>query len=167
MNITEESNNQFSASDANYERIKHWSTVFGAPVFSKGLFYPESDRFDLSEKLITEEYKEVLECFKNADINNLQYELGDLLWVTIRAMMEIGVKPIDIISKIYDANMSKACMSKDEAINTVQAYNEGLHPHKLGVKIKAHYELVDGYYIIKDSNTNKILKSLKTKKINE
>jgi predicted HAD superfamily Cof-like phosphohydrolase len=165
MNITQEQN--FSVSDANYERIKHWSSVFGAPVFDNGLFMPKPSRFDLAEKLITEEYKEVLECFTNGNIDNLQYELGDLLWVTIRAMMEIGVKPIDIISKIYEANMSKACVTKDDAINTVQAYNEGLHPHKFGTKIKANYQLVDGYYIIKDSYTNKILKSLKTKKVNE
>jgi len=162
MNITQELNNQFSNSDCNYEKIEHWSTVFGAPVRKNLIQQPPEQEWKLLMNLITEEYKECLQEHSNNDLEKLVLELGDLIWVTIRAMMHIGVEPKDIISRLYNANMSKACKTLSEAETTVNAYQTGTHPLKSNEKINAYYEKSAGYYVIKRKEDNKVLKSINT-----
>jgi NTP pyrophosphatase (non-canonical NTP hydrolase) len=163
MNITEESKHMFSDFNGSFERIKHWSVVFDAPCFNKETI-PSEDRTKLLVKLIEEELLEFKEELNKLPTNNnfkeVSLELGDLLWVVYRAFMELGISPSDVIKKIYTSNMSKACLTIKEAEETVQAYKNGTHPHKKGVKINAYYQDNRGYYIVKDAETNKILKSI-------
>lgn len=164
MNITQETNNQFSNSDCNYDRINYWSTVFGAPVFKNLIKQPEPERYELLINLITEECNECIKEHSDNNLEKLVLELGDLLWVTIRAMMEIGVEPKDVIAKIYNANMSKACSTLREAELSVKMYANGTHPHKLGENIDAYYEKILNLYVIRRKSDNKILKSIYTQK---
>lgn len=164
MNITKESNEQFSANCRMLEQINNWSAVFGAPISPVKGTVP-LNRYSFLMELIEEECREVADAHLSGDLNELKYELGDLLWVTIRAFLEMGENPISIMDKIYNANMSKACKTEEEANQTIKAYEEGNHPLKMGEKIKAYYELKDNYYIIKRKDNNKILKSINTKSV--
>jgi NTP pyrophosphatase (non-canonical NTP hydrolase) len=163
MNITQESEHMFSNLSANYEKIKHWSVIFGAPVFNSENI-PSYERINLMLNLIKEETKELEEELlkENPSISKAELELGDLLWVVYRGFMELGINPNEVIDRIYNANMSKACKTKEEAQLSVNSYREGVHPQKPGVKIEAYFEYQKGLYIIKDSKTNKILKSINT-----
>lgn len=89
------------------DMVNHWSEVFHLPILNYPKF-PQQERINLAMELIREELAEVHEGINNKDIREVQDGLGDLLWVTLRAMMEFGIDPVKTIEAIYDSNMSKA-----------------------------------------------------------
>ena len=134
--------------------VSHWSRVFGLPM-KKEPGFPSQDRVVLSMKLIREELKETEEAIAFNDFKETADGLGDLLWVTIRAMMEFGIDPHDTIKKIYESNMSKADTNQDDAIITYKKYMEQ--------GIQTYCKEVDGLFITYRTSDNKVLKSHKFK----
>jgi NTP pyrophosphatase (non-canonical NTP hydrolase) len=134
--------------------IAHWSEVFGLPIKSE-LAFPDNKRVDLALKLIREELKETEEAIAFKDLKSTQDGLGDLLWVTIRAMMEFGIDPQETIEKIYESNMSKADVSEEDAIITYKKYMEQ--------GIQTYSKESNGLFITYRFGDNKVLKSHKFK----
>lgn len=134
--------------------IRDWSEVFDLPIKDTKEF-PGMERVGLSMDLINEEFMETLEAIDNRDITEVQDGLGDLLWVTIRAMMEFGIDPLETIQKIYESNMSKADTTMDDAIITYKYYMEqGIQTYSKDKK---------GLFITYRTSDNKVLKSHKFK----
>jgi NTP pyrophosphatase (non-canonical NTP hydrolase) len=134
--------------------ISHWSRVFGLPMkYEPG--FPAQDRINLSLKLIREELKETEDAIAFKDFKETQDGLGDLLWVTVRAMMELGIDPRATIQKIYESNMSKADTNQEDAILTYKSYMEQ--------GIPTYCKNVEGLFITYRSSDNKVLKSHKFK----
>jgi len=136
------------------ELIAHWSKVFDLPI-KKELGFPDNKRVDLALKLIREELKETEEALAFKDLKETQDGLGDLLWVTIRAMMEFGIDPQETIEKIYQSNMSKADVTQEDAIITYKHYKEQ--------GIQTYCKETDGLFITYRFGDNKVLKSYKFK----
>lgn len=133
--------------------IEHWSKTFGAPI-KESLGRPSQFRENLSYSLIHEELEEFFHAQNANDIVEIQDALGDILWVTIRAMMEYGINPLETIQEIYKSNMSKLDNSLEDALKSIEEYE------KKGVN--CYYEKVsNNKYIIKNKLTDKILKSHK------
>ena len=159
------------------EMIKHWSHVFDEPIEMKPT-RPTDHRIKLSNELIREEYKEFTdEIFykedlvnpsikKDIDFGEVADALGDTLWVVVRAMYTYGINPLVVIGKIYESNMSKLCVTEEEAQLTVDCYADGSHPDKMGVEIETFYEPKDNYYLVKRQSDGKVLKSINFKKPN-
>jgi phosphoribosyl-ATP pyrophosphohydrolase len=136
------------------EKIAHWSDTFGLPI-KKEEGFPVKERVTLALALIEEEYKETyLACAEN-DFTEAKDGLGDLLWVTIRAMMELGIDPESTIDAIYESNMSKADTTIEDSIITHDIY--------LANGITTYSRVVNGLYITYNADTNKVLKSHKFK----
>jgi NTP pyrophosphatase (non-canonical NTP hydrolase) len=132
--------------------IKDWSEVFDLPIKDTKEF-PGMERVGLSMDLINEEFMETLEAIDNRDITEVQDGLGDLLWVTVRAMMEFGIDPLETIQKIYVSNMSKADTNMNDAIRTYKHYMEqGIQTYSKDKK---------GLFITYRTSDNKVLKSAK------
>jgi NTP pyrophosphatase (non-canonical NTP hydrolase) len=129
--------------------IKHWSKVFGLQC-STEKHIPADSAFDLS--LIHEELKETYQAAAEGNLKEYQDGLGDTLWTTIRAMLNAGIDPQKTIEAIYKSNMSKSCISIEEAEESVV--------HYLQQGIGAYFIEYEGYYLIKRSSDNKILKSI-------
>ena len=132
------------------EMIKHWSETFGLPVLTEEQF-PEVSRAKLALDLIDEEFLETAEAVGYKDFKATKDGLGDLLWVTIRAMMEFGIDPHEVISKIYESNMSKADVSEEDATITYKKY--------LDQNIQTYSKKVGDYFITYRLSDNKVLKS--------
>jgi predicted HAD superfamily Cof-like phosphohydrolase len=132
------------------EMIKHWSETFGLPVLTEEQF-PEVSRAKLALDLIDEEFLETAEAVGYKDFKATKDGLGDLLWVTIRAMMEFGIDPHEVISKIYESNMSKADVSEEDATITYKKY--------LDRNIQTYSKKVGDYFITYRLSDNKVLKS--------
>lgn len=113
--------------------------------------FPSQERIDLSMKLIKEELQETLDAIELKDFKETKDGLGDLLWVTVRAMMEMGIDPVKIIETIYNSNMSKADTNIDDAIKTYHHYMEQ--------GISTYSKEKNGVYITYRSADNKVLKS--------
>ncbi len=132
------------------EMIKHWSETFGLPVLTEEQF-PEVSRAKLALDLIDEEFLETAEAVGYKDFKATKDGLGDLLWVTIRAMMGFGIDPHEVISKIYESNMSKADVSEEDATITYKKY--------LDRNIQTYSKKVGDYFITYRLSDNKVLKS--------
>jgi predicted HAD superfamily Cof-like phosphohydrolase len=130
--------------------IKDWSNVFGAPIKETEGF-PEIDRMRLSMDLIDEEFMETVQAIDQKNFTEVKDGLGDLLWVTVRAMMEFGVDPESTIREIYKSNMSKADYTEEDALKTRDKYKE------LG--IDTYMRVRKDIYITYNAETGKILKS--------
>lgn len=134
--------------------IAHWSKTFNLPV-ETNLQFPEEKRAELALKLIKEEFNETELGFITRNLTEIQDGLGDLLWVTIRAMMEFGINPEELIKKIYESNMSKADETEEDAAITRKLYkSQG---------IDTYCRMKNGLFITHRLDDDKVLKSHKFK----
>lgn len=131
--------------------IAHWSTVFNLPIKEEKEF-PHPKRALLATQLIDEEFNELLDAIDDKDITEVQDALGDLLWVTVRAMMEFGINPLNTIKAIYDSNMSKADFSLESAELTRNKY--------LKQGIETYMKETDGIWLTYRTADDKVLKGI-------
>lgn len=134
------------------EMIEHWSKTFDLPILPMEGF-PASTRAKLALDLIDEEFLETATAVGAHDIKGVKDGLGDLLWVTVRAMMEFGIDPHDTIKRIYDSNMSKADITEADATATYKHYK------KQGINTYSRFK--DGLFITYRVADDKVLKSHK------
>jgi NTP pyrophosphatase (non-canonical NTP hydrolase) len=160
MNITEEQKGitkVFKKDLSILEMIEEWSKSFGLPIEKKAGF-PDEKRIDISMTLIAEEFEELSEAIEDENFTETIDALGDLLWVTVRAMMEFGIDPNECIKAIYASNMSKLDVTEEDAVLTYKKYmDEG---------IKTHAKQVGEYIVTYRSSDNKVMKSHKFVKPN-
>ncbi len=159
------------------EQVIKFQRIFGDEVNDLGTI-PSIEKRKLRLKLIFEELSELAEAYglkstfgeicedythKIVDcdiLDNHKYDevealdaISDLLVVVYGGACINGQS--SIIDEAFDetmrSNMSKSCKTLDQALYTIAQY------HKEGRD--TYYKLVDGLYIIYDSNTNKILKN--------
>jgi predicted HAD superfamily Cof-like phosphohydrolase len=79
--------------------------------------------------------------------------IGDLYFVVTQAAMIHGLDPEMLIDRVYTSNMSKLCLTEQEAVDSVKAYTDK--------EISTYYtQLPDGKFIIKRTVDNKVLKGI-------
>lgn len=135
--------------------IEHWSKTFNLPVNTIEKF-PEKQRIELALKLIKEELKETEEAIENNNFLETKDGLGDLLWVVVRAMMELGIDPDETITAIFNSNMSKADTNEEDATITYNYYKEK--------GIITYCKVVNDLFITYNVSDHKVLKSHKFEK---
>jgi hypothetical protein len=112
-----------------------------------------------------------IEEFKEALPDDNDDERADAIADAIVFLLNLGYfydvhpKRLDKrMKQVLQSNWTKYAKTEQEAIDTVEAYRTSTHWNKPNVSIQTDYkkELVDGkeVFIIKDSNTGKILKAL-------
>jgi predicted HAD superfamily Cof-like phosphohydrolase len=134
--------------------VKEFHDAFKAPVLNKPQI-PSKDRCELRVKLIQEELDEMRDAIKKDNIIEISDSLGDLMVVLCGSILEFGMgeKFNDIFNEIHRSNMSKACNSIKEAIETLSHYKK-----KDGTE--GYYKEVNGKWIVYRSGDNKVLKSI-------
>ncbi len=130
--------------------ITHWSTVFGLNCSTEKRF-PTKDEREFDLKLINEEVEETYLASDDEDEKEYQDGLGDVLWTTVRAMLNAGIDPQKTIEAIYKSNMSKLCTTKEEAEETKETYLEK------GILVDIVPK--DDYYLIRRVSDGKTLKA--------
>lgn len=136
------------------EQIKHWREVFGLPNRTVPQL-PIREELELAVNLIYEEAGELDTAVNDKSLNDIADAVGDLYFVVTQMAMVCGLNPEELVQKVYDSNMSKLCLTEDEAIQTVTYY--------LQKGIKTYIEQKDNYFIIKRSEDGKVLKSINFK----
>lgn len=129
--------------------IRHWSEIFNLPIGEKEEL-PSKQRMLFITGLINEEFFETLDGVDNGDIKEVKDGLGDLLWVVIRAMLELGIDPQKTIEAIYDSNMSKVDVTEEDAMITKAIY----HKQNIATYVKEK----EGLYITHRTSDDKVLK---------
>lgn len=133
--------------------VEEFHKTFGAPILENPEI-PSKERCNLRVKLIQEELDEMKEAIENEDVIEIADSLGDLMVVLCGSILEFGMgnKFNDIFENIHNSNMSKACDSEREALETLLFYK-----HKDGTE--GYYKEVEGKWLVY-RNDDKILKSI-------
>ena len=143
-------------------KIKNWRSCFGLPNRNTPQVTTEEEA-ELAWRLIQEETNELLDELYTASNNTDQIykpnlagiadAIGDLYFVVTQAAMIHGLDPEMLIDRVYTSNMSKLCLTEEEAVRSVKAYTDK--------EISTYYtQLPDGKFIIKRTVDNKVLKGI-------
>jgi len=136
------------------EKVKCFHEVFKAPVLETPQI-PSKERCDLRVNLLQEELDELKDAIKNNDLVEVGDAFGDLMVVLCGSILEFGMgeKFNELFNEVHESNMSKACLSEKEASETVTYYKS-----KDGTE--AHYQEIDGKWLVFRDSDNKVLKSI-------
>ena len=119
------------------------------------------DRLDMRLNLIQEEFDELIEATNDKDEIAERDAIGDMIYVIVGLAHERGYghKLAEDFALIHESNMSKFCVSEDEAKQTVAMY--------AGKNIETHYALNQktGLWVIYRSEDDKVLKSINYKAV--
>lgn len=136
------------------EKVAEFHKTFGAPTLATPQI-PSEERCKLRVNLLQEELNELSDAIKAGDIVEIADALADLQYVLSGAVLEFGLK--DRFDPLFDevqrSNMSKACSTQQEAIETLLHYKQ-----KDGTE--GTYQQIGDVYVVNRNGDNKVLKSV-------
>jgi predicted HAD superfamily Cof-like phosphohydrolase len=122
---------------------------------------PEEKEWMFVYNFILEELEEYKQACEEGNIVEVADALGDIMYVLSNGVLLHGLK--DKFEMIYEeiqsSNMSKACKTEEEAIQTVSEREATLGA-------KCHYEKVGDYWVVYRSDDRKVQKALSYHKPN-
>ena len=136
---------------------------FNHPVGKSPYDLVDAKRALIRIKWISSELQEATN--KGINKNNIVEIIDGLLdaeYFLIGTLVEYGVhdKYSELFSEVHKSNMSKLCKTKEEALETQEAYRIGKHPDKKGIQIETYISFNEPYYIVYRTSDNKVLKSI-------
>ena len=116
---------------------------------------PSEERCNLRISLLDEELRELEEAVRNKDIIEIADALCDIQYVLAGAVLEFGLgeKFKALFEEVQRSNMSKACVSEQEAIDTVAFY-------KTNKDTECYYREEGGRWLVYRKSDNKTIKSV-------
>lgn len=135
-------------------QVAEFHKTFNHPIVKTPQMPPEN-RSKLRVSLIAEELKELEEAIQQNDLVEVADALCDIQYVLSGAILEFGMgeKFKTLFEEVQRSNMSKACVSAEEAQATVDHY-------KKTKDTDAYYEEKDGKFLVYRKGDNKTLKSI-------
>ena len=148
----------------NFEKIGEFNKAFGVKehdIPQQTIIKDDPKTIEYRLSLITEEYKELIEAVEQNDFVETVDALSDIMYVVLGMGRAIGVdldKAFDIVHK---SNMSKLCVSEEEAQQTVEWYKQQSAEGKLSYDTPNYRKSDDGkHWVVYNESTSKILKSI-------
>ena len=144
---------------SNFSKVGEFHKLFQHPINNKlntNIFNDTNKSLvDLRVKLIEEEFNELKQAIVDKNLKEVADALTDILYVVYGAGHAFGINLDKTFEAVHESNMTKACLTEDEAKETV-SYLEFTKP-----EYSPTYKLSDDkkYYIVYDKNTGKILKN--------
>ena len=135
-------------------QVAEFHKTFRHPILESPQI-PSEERCKLRISLIAEELKELEEAIADNDVTEIADALCDIQYVLSGAILEFGMgaKFRELFEEVQRSNMSKACVSEEEAQQTVDHY-------KNNKDTEAYYEERDGKWLVYRKGDNKTLKSI-------
>jgi len=136
------------------EKVSEFHKTFEAPILDNPEI-PSEDRCKLRISLLQEELDELKQAIEDKDIVEVADALSDIQYVLSGAILEFGLgnKFDELFLEVQRSNMSKACSSIKEAIETISYYKK-----KDGTE--SMYKQVGDKWIVYRISDNKVLKSI-------
>lgn len=136
--------------------VTEFHLAFDHPVLDRPQI-PNKQRQDLRYNLLKEELREFKMAVDQSDIISIMDAFADIQYVLAGAILEFGmgdVFPV-IFAEIHRSNMSKACRSEEEALETKTKY-EAANP----TEGPCHYVERNGLWFVYRTNDMKTIKSI-------
>ena len=151
-------------SKTNFDKIGEFNKAFGVKEHKnpqQEIFKEDPKTIKYRVSLITEEYNELLEAVKNHDYVETVDALADIMYVVLGMGRAIGVDLQKAFDIVHDSNMSKLCVSEEEAKQTVEWYKQQYTEGKLKYDTPNYRKSDDGvHWVVFNESTSKILKSI-------
>lgn len=147
--ISPKMNDNITTTQSNFEKVKLWHS-------DQLQLYPDKPCLDNIDINDIDYMKCVLKNLKTID--NWDTYIGHLcclLYLVYSMAFQCGVNLNEAFSIVHESNMSKLCTSEDEAKMTVQNYIEKDKRYD-----SPKYRKSEGYWVIYNESTGKILKSI-------
>ena len=135
-------------------QVAEFHKTFDAPILENPQI-PSEQRCELRVNLLQEELNELKQAIEDKDIVEIADALCDLQYVLSGAVLEFGLgdKFVELFDEVQRSNMSKACNSIQEALETLSYYKQ-----KDGTE--GHYKEINGKWVVYRNGDNKVLKSV-------
>lgn len=115
---------------------------------------------------VNEELEEFEGAVKTNDKKEQINAIVDALWQIYNISYQYGITKEELEKEhklTYLSNFSKFCESREEALESQKLYSKGTHPNKPNQVIKTLINESEGWYVLKNADNLKILKSLNYK----
>jgi len=153
--------NSHMSSPTAFQKVKQFMTVAGqtnntvSTLNDEGV--EELKHFRIS--LIEEEFSELKDAMKKNSRVDLIDAIADLLYVVYGTGVAFDVEVDQAFDVVHHSNMSKFCLTLKEAEDTVEYYT---NQYKAGLSSYSTpaYKWENGWYIVYNKETGKILKSI-------
>lgn len=141
-------------------QVGEFHKTFKAPILDEPTI-PSEERCQLRVNLLQEELNELKQAIEDGDIIEIADALCDLQYVLSGAVLEFGLgnKFVELFDEVQRSNMSKACETEQDAIDTLSHY-------KQKDDTEGYYEEVNGKWIVYRNGDNKVLKSINYSPVN-
>lgn len=99
-------------------------------------------QLELVRQQQSQEIDEVIKWLKLGDRDKVIADVCDNLFFGLNMPAVLNITPTEIQAKyeqVIHANWTKFCKTEQEAIESVEAYANGTHQSKLGIKLKTIY----------------------------
>lgn len=139
------------------DKVSEFHSTFDHPILLTPQI-PDAKRCELRVSLLQEELNELKEAIDKRDIVAAADAFADLQYVLSGAILEFGLweKFNALFAEVHRSNMSKACVTKEEAEETVFTYG--------GEGVESYYEEKNGLFFVYRKSDDKTLKSIKYSK---
>lgn len=147
---------------SHFQQVLEFNKAFGVETYhtkNNTIFDNNCKLINYRLSLINEEVEELRQAIKDRDFTEIVDALADIEYVVLGAYTALGIDADKAFDIVHSSNMSKLCVSEEEAQKTVQYYTE--NKDKLGYDSPA-YRLSDDniHYVVYNQSTSKILKSI-------
>lgn len=135
--------------------VEQFNETFGKPNNYEPTI-PERKEWEFVYNFILEELEEYKQACENGDIVEVLDALCDIAYVSLgNGTMLHGLKAQiwPAYLEVQESNMSKACLTEEEAEETVKVRSKEQGE-------ACHYERVDQYYIVYRTRDKKVIKSI-------
>ena len=135
-------------------QVSEFHKTFKHPVLDTPQI-PSAERCALRVSLIQEELNELQQAILDKDIVEVADALCDIQYVLSGAVLEFGLgdKFVTLFNEVQRSSMSKACVSQEEAQQTVDYYQ-----NEKGTA--AYFVEKEGKFLVYRKEDNKTLKSI-------
>lgn len=135
-------------------KVAEFHKTFKQP-FLEAPGIPSEDRCSLRVALLLEEVKELQQAIGHKNITEVADAFCDIQYVLSGAILEFGLgeKFKQLFDEVHRSNMSKACKTIEEAIQTVEHY-------KSQKGQDAHFEEDGPFFVVYRTSDHKVLKSI-------
>jgi predicted HAD superfamily Cof-like phosphohydrolase len=136
------------------EKVSEFHKTFNAPILDTPQI-PSKERCELRISLLQEELNELKEAIENNDLTEVLDAFCDILYILNGSILEFGLQNLfnDAFVEVQRSNLSKACNTEQEAIETLLHYKK-----KDGTE--GTYKMINGKWIVYRNGDNKVLKSI-------
>src|SRR5579872_6294534 len=135
-------------------QVAEFHTTFKHPVIEKPAI-PSKERCALRISLLAEELKELQQAVDDNNLVEVADALCDIQYVLSGAILEFGLgkKFKDLFEEVQRSNMSKACATEQEAMDTVSFY-------RTNKDTECYYREESGRWLVYRKSDNKTIKSI-------